>query len=613
MRKFQISMSVFFAYNKGLSALLFCSVIFNLNILQARSGQDSCVDCINYDCIAQLHEQVYLHLSRWSVVAGERLNFKAYVIKNKSIESKILYIEIFDSKNNLKVFGKANLDSGICMSSIPIPDSLSTGLYQVLAYTNLMRNYPASSFLHSSLLIIGMNNKTQNVTNSGSEAHDKNANSIELPNQNLISTDAQFTTTLDKTVYGLNEKVSLNIDINKIIQSPAYGSFSIAVYEKLPDIYSNLNSSINIVNNLGSSNTYNSGYSKWLEINKGKSLSFPYKTENKTFLLNGVLIDKTSGKPEKEKIVYLSTPDSIANLKYSITDTFGRFMFALDKRYDNRLVLLNTSDDNELKESKEYTYQIDNKQFYDSLAAYETLVLDSQMNDFILRSKKIASINKVYFKTEESKANIEKINSKIHFYSKPDYSIKLADYTELDNLSEITENLLPSIVFKKRKDKYLFCVGSLVFQEFPNRKCFVLLNNIPFNNYEYLSTLGSHQIESIEIIHRNLFYGDIDFAGIVSIYTKDKTIIPDKQTFIFENKVEKIVNQEKKKKDQTTSSKLPDFQQVLLWNPDLKLDKNGHASVEFNTSSLPGEYFIDIEGLTQNGIPVSKRLIFKVQ
>ena len=48
-------------------------------------------------------------------------------------------------------------------------------------------------------------------------------------------------------------------------------------------------------------------------------------------------------------------------------------------------------------------------------------------------------------------------------------------------------------------------------------------------------------------------------------------------------------------------SMVPDYRTTLYWNPTVKLDDTGQATVEFYTSDAPADYDISIEGVTQTG------------
>ena len=54
-------------------------------------------------------------------------------------------------------------------------------------------------------------------------------------------------------------------------------------------------------------------------------------------------------------------------------------------------------------------------------------------------------------------------------------------------------------------------------------------------------------------------------------------------------------------------SMVPDYRTTLYWNPTVKLDDTGQATVEFYTSDAPADYDITIEGITQTGKIVCRR------
>lgn len=54
-------------------------------------------------------------------------------------------------------------------------------------------------------------------------------------------------------------------------------------------------------------------------------------------------------------------------------------------------------------------------------------------------------------------------------------------------------------------------------------------------------------------------------------------------------------------------SNVPDYRTTLCWNPAVKLDDTGHATVEFYTSDAPANYDITIEGVTPTGKIMQRR------
>ena len=57
-------------------------------------------------------------------------------------------------------------------------------------------------------------------------------------------------------------------------------------------------------------------------------------------------------------------------------------------------------------------------------------------------------------------------------------------------------------------------------------------------------------------------------------------------------------------------SMVPDYRTTLYWNPTVKLDDTGQATVEFYTSDAPADYDISIEGVSRSGKIIRKQQRF---
>ena len=105
-------------------------------------------------------EKVWLHFDRDNYLAGETVWFKAYLYSDYQPDtiSTSLYVELYNqssailSRQILPVF----LGSG--NGQFELPDSLSTGSYQVRAYSPTMLNADAEFIYKRSIFIYGKKN-----------------------------------------------------------------------------------------------------------------------------------------------------------------------------------------------------------------------------------------------------------------------------------------------------------------------------------------------------------------------------------------------------------------------------------------------------------------------
>ena len=103
-------------------------------------------------------ERVYLHLDRPSYWAGDDVWFKAYV-KNSPINECNLYIEIINASGDVVNKNIAWVQNGLAYGDFILADTLSSGVYQVRAYTNWMRNFNEVWFFRKDLVIWNLRDK----------------------------------------------------------------------------------------------------------------------------------------------------------------------------------------------------------------------------------------------------------------------------------------------------------------------------------------------------------------------------------------------------------------------------------------------------------------------
>ena len=103
-------------------------------------------------------EKVYLHLDRSSYWASEDIWFKAY-LKDSPIPDCTLYIELLNSSGTIIDKKKFWAQHGLAYGDFHLKDTLSTGVYQIRAYTNWMRNFDDGWLFRKDLVIWNLKEK----------------------------------------------------------------------------------------------------------------------------------------------------------------------------------------------------------------------------------------------------------------------------------------------------------------------------------------------------------------------------------------------------------------------------------------------------------------------
>jgi hypothetical protein len=103
-------------------------------------------------------EKIYLHLDRPSYWANDYIWFKAYV-KDSPVNECNLYVELINSSGSVVYKNIAWVQNGLAYGDIHLGDTLSSGIYQIRAYTNWMRNFDDIWFFRQDLLIWNLRDK----------------------------------------------------------------------------------------------------------------------------------------------------------------------------------------------------------------------------------------------------------------------------------------------------------------------------------------------------------------------------------------------------------------------------------------------------------------------
>ena len=97
-------------------------------------------------------EEIFVHSDREEYIAGEDVWFKLYLIDRKSKKSietdKIVYFELLNTANKPVIQKRIPISNGFGPGHMQLPDTLSSGIYTIRAYTNWMKNFlPYNCFM----------------------------------------------------------------------------------------------------------------------------------------------------------------------------------------------------------------------------------------------------------------------------------------------------------------------------------------------------------------------------------------------------------------------------------------------------------------------------------
>lgn len=564
-------------------------------------------------------EGTFIHTDREIYIAGDILFFKLYVLDktlNLTGKSKIAYLSLRNVSKQSVVNFQVNLINGTAFGSIYLPDTLSTGYYQLLSFTNWMRNDDVNSISSRELFIANRFDSDlkvlgSNLTSPKNEMDSTQMTIAGIKKVNMVH-DTLINIFTDKKKYKSREKVSLTLKWNES-KIPKFVNVSVSVYEKSPQLLNPNNTTGHFINNVADTlkAKINSNASKTPFRNFADQNGCNYLPEVNGRILQGKVLENANNHGVKDAIVFLSVCDTLANLKYSYTDSSGLFRFLLNDGYSKNEINVKVKSE---KQTNNVHVVFDNPYLVQKDFSPVLLENDSKIQDFIIKSQNILKINKAYQSTIVP-SSFEKVSSfgkhttfpKV--YEKATQVVKPSDFEFLPDFLNISQELLHSINIKKKNGIY-----SCNFMDYALNTRFtgsptIFLNGILIDDINQLLSFNSDKLARIECINAARIFGDLSFDGIMAVFTKkiqqpdfpimNNYIVPPVNNVSFSTFPNHDLSDLKGKKT-------PDFLQLLYWNPSVQFSDTVPKQLEFITSDNSGSFIVNVQGFSSNGEIISE-------
>ena len=546
-------------------------------------------------------EKVFVHTNKPVYVAGEMLRFRVftynYKASNTYLTSRILYFVLTDYKGNTALQWRINLKKENNSGSCKLPSDLQGGVYTLTAYTSRMRNDPYETLYSENIIISSLSREFPDTL------YIPVLNRQEAFSQSFPETKPDLSVEA-KSEYHSGDTAETVISLNRELTGDT-ASVSVSVNLSVPLAKTVINDSLLQLK-------------RYYTGKEGSGNGLPgltYPVEDRSYLFSGTLKSKTGNTPIADGRIILAVVDSLfPHIRYSRTDSAGRFIFYLDRWFDNRELILQNGG---AAVEGGIVWEIDRKNLTVAGSPYIPYTVHQDEVNSVTTLNESRLIESVY--GDKVPALLaEVIPPGTDYFGPPDMSVKPADYSDLVNLKEISENILPGVRFGGKGNTFAIQVYNVRTGQWPESRL-ILLNGVPFYDMNYIATLGTKDISRIDVIGGNYLLGDLTLEGLVSIYTIDHKI-PESylksRSFIFQNTVipsdVPAVRNVAGRAGSVTSHD-PDFRVNLLWDPAREIAGDQKLVIRFPVSLITGTYDIVVNGLTRKGSVLSGKTSFEVK
>jgi hypothetical protein len=345
-----------------------------------------------------------------------------------------------------------------------------------------------------------------------------------------------------------------------------------------------------------------------LKENKARRIAPEYRGH----LITGVVKD-SNGKPVQGSLVYLSSPDKVIRLYPSLSDANGHVKFEALDFWGVRQIIVRSANDS--------THTIDiSSPFSKSYTPYKPspLTLSEKSAEAILTRSIAMQVQDIY--DEKNREHyIRPAFDSAAFYGKANETYYLDEFIRFPVMEEVMREYVPGVLVRKRRDGFNFIVIDEVHETAMRSDPMILLDGVPLFDADDIMNFDPRKIRKLEVVTRPYYLGPVTMQGIVSYSTYAGDLAGfqlDPSTLKIDYEGLQLAREfyspqyenQKQRLDRT-----PDHRTLLYWSPQVITDDQGATQIEFFTSDLEGNYVIDIQGITNNGIPGSSSTTFYVK
>jgi len=333
--------------------------------------------------------------------------------------------------------------------------------------------------------------------------------------------------------------------------------------------------------------------------------------EKNGIIISGTITDKKTLEPESDITVCMTIPDSIPGFQYYITGKDGRFYFILNQYFGSVQAVVQCFSNSP---AQRLNMKLD--ELFADAGPMPELNLQPISEDFknsIARNIAAGTFRKVFAQEILTYSSAPKLTRDLYpYYGKASRTVNPRIFIDLPNFMEVARELLPGVKFRNYNNEPSLQVLNNSTHNFFEEKPLILIDGIPVRDLNIIKDLGSTDIDRVDILQNERFYGDLRFPGIVAIYTTkaDYSIIPESSQLARIN-IEAIQLQTQLAEPAITEPNIPDLRPSLYWNPAAQPSQT--IQVKCLTSTIEGRFKILVHGRLKNGTMLFSEKQFEVK
>jgi hypothetical protein len=350
----------------------------------------------------------------------------------------------------------------------------------------------------------------------------------------------------------------------------------------------------------------------WHEVLNDKPVAFEYVPEFDGHIISCKVTNNITEKPADSISAWLSIPGIQLQFYNATTNNNGKASFDVRDYYGQNEIIIQTN-------APDSNYRVD------VLNPFSEKYTNHPLPAFVLQPATQAELSEhnismqvlnTYEAGKLSQFAIPAIDT-VPFYGKPFKKYSLDDYTRFTTMEEVLREYVPEVAVRRYGGQLHLKVFDWDVKDFYSTDPLILLDGIKVSN-QIIMNYDPLKVNRLDVVTNRYIKGEFVYEGIVNFTTyhgdrqdlklDSRAVILDYEGLQLKREFYSPVY----KTEQQAASRLPDFRNLLYWQPDIQTDSTGQAAVEFYTSDIKGKYVAVLQGIDDKGHAGSYYFTFEV-
>ncbi len=532
-------------------------------------------------------EKIYVDFDRSFYLIGETVYFKIYFLNDEPAPSKIVHVDLVDFEGNIHMEQLLEVKCNNAYGNFTIPYDLDEGNYLFRCYTRWSLGFGRgyifykvipiyNEFLEDAELLLLNDSAGNKIIKKFRDQTGKHSIIFSVKNSGNIHRRESIKLELETRREGRPVAANLSLTVREISHPLSANDNIIYFYEKL--------------------------------IQKdAEHDGLLYQPED-SITIKGIVKDPETGKPLSSRVL------SVYNVKEA---TFTRLVSKKGK-FEFKMPIFNGTTDLQVINMNPFQPRVPdviwiplNKELGPNPSFPPMPERTAEVKEYILYARLRNKINEIFYQSSPDSIELQQ-PPLLPFI--PDRSYDMSEYQLVRNVIDFfKEGVINTSFFKVNGEENIRLFNTEKKNFFMTSPWFTvdghfifndsLVHNIPFNHLNRIDVYNTN-----ESIFR-YFEPIMIQGGVVSVYTKNNFLIDYiramPNTIAVNGIPERNIQEHKAGVEVNKNNhETPDLSPLIYWNPIVRTDENGSATLSFQTNDVTGTILLEVQGMDINGRPL---------